>query len=113
MASLLAVVETELYISQASKLMSEVERAAIVDAVAAAPAMGVLIKGTRGLRKMRIALQGRGKRSGGRVIYWFHSGEYPAVLLMVYAKNAASDLTAEQRKRLSALADALLDDFGG
>lgn len=113
MTSLLAVVETELYISQASKLMSETERAAIVDAVAAAPAMGVLIKGTGGLRKMRVPLQGRGKRGGGRVIYWFYSEGYPAVLLMVYAKNAASDLTAEQRKRLSVLADALLDDFGG
>lgn len=113
MTSLLAVVETELYISQASKLMGEAERTAIVDAVAAAPMMGVLIKGTKGLRKMRVPLQGRGKRGGGRVIYWFHSEGYPAVLLMVYAKNTASDLTNAQRKRLAVLTEALLDDFGG
>ncbi len=48
MTFLLAVVETELYIAQAIKLMDEAERAAIVDAVAAAPMMGVLIKGTKG-----------------------------------------------------------------
>lgn len=113
MTPLLAVVETELYVSQAVKLMSEAERASIVDAVAAAPLMGVLIKGSRGLRKMRVPLQGRGKRGGGRVIYWFHSKGYPVVLLMVYAKNEASDLTNEQRKRLIAMTENLLDDFGG
>lgn len=112
MTSLLAVVETELYIAQAIKLMDEAERAAIVDAVAAAPMMGVLIKGTKGLRKMRIALQGRGKRAGGRLIYWFHSEGYPAVLLMVYAKNTATDLTNEQRRRLVAVSEMLLNDFG-
>jgi hypothetical protein len=112
MTSLLAVVETELFIAQAAKLMTEAERSAVVTAVAAAPMMGVLIKGTKGLRKMRIALQGRGKRGGGRVVYWFHSEGYPAVLLMVYAKNAASDLTNEQRNRLIAISETLLDDFG-
>ena len=49
---------------------------------------------------MRIPLQGRGKRGGGRVVYWFHSTDYPAVLLLVFAKNKAADLTAEDRKRL-------------
>ena len=61
---------------------------------------------------MRIPLQGRGKRGGGRVVYWFHSEGYPAFLLMVYAKNAASDLTNEQRNRLMAISATLLDDFG-
>lgn len=112
MTSLLAVVETELYIAQAAKLLDEAERAAIVDAVAGAPRMGVLIKGTKGLRKMRIALQGRGKRGGSRLIYWFHSEGYPAVLLMVYAKNTAVDLTNEQRRRLIAVSEMLLKDFG-
>ena len=93
--------------------MTEAERSAVVTAVAAAPTMGVLIKGAKGLRKMRIALEGRGKRGGGRVVYWFHSEGYPAVLLMVYAKNAASDLTNEQRNRLIAVSATLLDDFGG
>lgn len=112
MTSLLAVVETELYIAQAAKLMDEAERAAIVDAVAGAPMMGVLIKCTKGLRKMRIALQGRVKRGGGRLIYSFHSEGYPAVLLMVYAKNTAADLTNEQRRRLIAVSEMLLKDFG-
>lgn len=51
--------------------MSEEERTAVVNALAATPDAGVLIKGTGGLRKLRIPLAGRGKRGGARVIYWF------------------------------------------
>lgn len=89
------------------------ERAAVVDMVAAAPNLGVVMRGTGGLRKMRIPLMGRGKRGGGRIIYWFHSDGFPAVLLWVFAKNEAADLTNEQRTRLAAIANALLTDFGG
>jgi len=113
MEALLSVVETPAYLGKASKMMSEEERASVVDTIAATPRIGVLIRGTGGLRKMRIALQARGKRGGGRVIYWFHSEGYPAVLLWAFAKNEAADLTAGQRSRLIAVANALLDDFGG
>jgi len=111
MARLLSVVETPAYLARAAKLMDEAERNAVVDMIAAAPNVGVLIRGTGGLRKMRVPLQGRGKRGGGRVIYWFHSKGYPAVLLWVFAKNEASDLTADQRKQLAAVAGGLLGDF--
>lgn len=113
MGKLLSVVETAAYLGKVSKMMSDSERASIVDIIAAAPQIGVLIRGTGGLRKMRIALQGRGKRGGGRVIYWFHSEGYPAVLLWAFAKNETADLTSGQRKQLMAVANALLDDFGG
>ena len=112
MAKLLSVVETAAYLGKAAKLMSDADRAAIVDMIAATPQMGVLIRGTGGLRKMRITLPGRGKRGGGRIIYWFHSERYPAVLLWAFAKNEASDLSGEQRARLMKVADDLLADFG-
>jgi hypothetical protein len=111
MARLLSVVETPAYLTRATKLMDEAERIAVIDMIAAAPNVGVLIRGTGGLRKMRVPLQGRGKRGGGRVIYWFHSESYPAVLLWVFAKNDASDLTADQRRQLAAVTSGLLDDF--
>jgi len=37
------------------------------------PLAGDLIPGARGLRKMRAALGGRGKRGGARVIYYLWS----------------------------------------
>jgi hypothetical protein len=112
MTSLVTVIESNAYLTVAERLMSETERAAVVDAVAAAPDAGVVIKGTGGLRKLRIALPGRGKRGGGRVIYWFHSEGYPAVLLTMFAKNEADDLTAEQRKRFAAIGAAIIDQLG-
>lgn len=58
------VVEAPSYLEDAERLLSEAERFAIVDNVAANPLQGVLIKGTGGLRKMRIGIGSRGKRGG-------------------------------------------------
>jgi hypothetical protein len=98
MSDLVTVAETSVFIAKASRIMSDVEHAHIV---------------SKGLRKMRIALAGRGKRGGGRIIYWYHSPGFPAVLLWVFAKNEADDLTAAQLKRLVGEAEWLTHDFGG
>lgn len=107
------VVEADSFLDAAGRLMSEEERTAVVDMIAANPMAGVVIKGTGGLRKLRIALQGRGKRGGGRVVYWFHSPRHPAVLLFVFAKNEADDLSPERRKFLARITAGLLQDFEG
>lgn len=67
------VAETQVYLSRAEGLMSESERSAIVDLLAASPEVGDLIPGTGGLRKVRVPPAGRGKRGGAaRVIYYFY-----------------------------------------
>src|SRR6195256_5500747 len=45
MTKLLSVVETPAYLSKASKLLNENERAAVVDMIAAAPNLGVVMRG--------------------------------------------------------------------
>jgi hypothetical protein len=112
MTVLNSVIETNTYLSAARRLMSEEERAAVVDVIAADPESGVVVQGTGGLRKMRIALRGRGKRGGGRVIYWYRSEGYPAVLLTVYAKSEAADLTLDQLRRFAAVGAAIVDELG-
>jgi hypothetical protein len=107
------VIETPAYLRKATRLMDEDERADVVDTLAEDPRAGALIKGTGGLRKVRMPLQGQGKRGGARVIYWWHSEDYPVALLWAFAKNEADNLTAEQRRLLSQAAEALLQDFGG
>jgi hypothetical protein len=113
MTELVTVVESPLYLDRAGRLMSEAERGHVIDVIAANPAAGVLIKGMNGVRKMRIPLRGRGKRGGGRVVYWFHSSDYPAVLMFVFAKNEAPDLTGEERKRMVSLSAMLIAQLGG
>ena len=66
------------------------------------PLAGDLIPASGGLRKLRLALAGRGKRGGARLIYWYLAEGDRIYLLHAYAKNTQSDLTREQLKRLAA-----------
>lgn len=109
--ALVSVVETPGYLRDAEKVLTKEEREAVIDAVAEFPMQGALIQGTGGLRKMRIGFGDRGKRGGGRVVYWFHSEGYPIVLLAMFAKNESSDLTAVERSILVKVAGQLLNDF--
>jgi hypothetical protein len=67
------------------------------------PAQGPVIPRSGGLRKVRWAGSGRGKRGGLRVIYYWHPAEETFYMLYVYAKNAQEDLTPSQLKTLRQL----------
>lgn len=69
------------------------------------PQTGSVIQGTGGVRKMRWSAKGQGKSGGVRVIYFCHVERDRIVLLTLYAKNEASDLTADQRKKLAAIVE--------
>lgn len=65
------------------------------------------MEGTGGVRKLRWGRQGRGKSSGVRVIYYFHSDRMPLYLLPLFAKNERANLTKAERNELAGLTDAL------
>jgi hypothetical protein len=94
------VVETPPYLADAERIFSAEERAAIVDIVSDDPRCGVVISGTGGVRKLRVAASGRGKRRGARVIYLFGGDSLPVFLLAVFAKNEKSDLSRAERNDL-------------
>lgn len=75
------VVETPEFLSATRKQMSDAERALLVDYLAYNPAAGDLIQGTGGVRKLRWALEGRGKSGGARVIYFYHDAGMPIFAL--------------------------------
>ena len=64
--------------------------------------LGDVIRGTGGLRKLRVPDRGRGKgrRGGARVIYLHLPDRSHLHLLLVYGKDEQDDLTAEQRNQL-------------
>ncbi len=74
------------------------------------PGAGDLIRGAKGLRKLRWALSGQGKRGGARAIYYWRSAAGQIYLLYAYLKNAQSDLSAAQRKMLVQWVSEVLDD---
>lgn len=106
------VVETRAYLSQASGSLSEVERDTAVQAIARNPTIGDLVPDGGGIRKMRLAIGGRGKRGGARVIYYYHSLTIPVFLLAVFAKNERSDLSAKERRSLASAVKELAKAYG-
>ena len=81
--------------------------------LAAFPKAGDLIQGTGGIRKLRWARGGRGKSSGARVIYYFHSERMPLYLLTVFAKNERANMTQKERNNLGKLVRILTDSTLG
>jgi hypothetical protein len=62
-----------------------------------------VIPGGGGLRKIRVAASGRGKRGGARVIYYWFVDDQIIEFLSVYPKNRKSNLTADDLKKLRKL----------
>ena len=67
------------------------------------PEQGPVIRGAGGLRKVRWAARGKGKRGGVRVIYYWDPKQEVFYMLFVYTKSAQDDLTSSQLKVLSRL----------
>ncbi len=80
---------------------AEVQRQLMNDSEA-----GAVMPGCGGLRKMRVADSGRGKgkRSGGRLIYLHVPEAKQFLLLDLYRKGEQEDLTTEERRFLKEVA---------
>ena len=63
-----------------------------------------MIPGAGGVRKLRWAAKGKGKRGGARVIYIHVVLATRIYLLRCYAKNVRTDLTADEKKELRRIA---------
>lgn len=75
------------------------------------PDTGDLMPGTGGFRKMRWqdARRGKGRRGGLRVIYYHFARDEQIWLMTIYGKNEASDLTAKEKKALTAAIESELE----
>jgi hypothetical protein len=100
----ITVAETPTFIRQAESLWSDEEREAFVEFIARNPEAGDVIPETGGVRKVRWSMQGRGKRGGARVIYFFYDRSVPIYLLLVYAKGASENISPEAKKLVRELA---------
>jgi hypothetical protein len=102
-------VETHEFLSATKKLMDDVERAELVLYLAYNPTAGDVIPGSGGVRKVRWGLEGRGKRGGARVIYFFHDQAMPLYLFSAYAKNEREDLEQSEIKAYGKLSEILVE----
>ncbi|MFK5923282.1 MAG: type II toxin-antitoxin system RelE/ParE family toxin [Verrucomicrobiota bacterium] len=66
------------------------------------PEQGVVIPGTQGLRKLRWASSGKGKRGGARVIYYYWVNNSLITLCEIYKKTDKVDLDKKKYKAIRA-----------
>ena len=89
--------ELEGFSDEVVRLLGDVDYAALQKDLADHPETGEIIRQTGGARKMRVALTGRGKRGGARVVYYYQVADVIHFLL-IYPKNVQEDLTPNQTK---------------
>ena len=107
----MTVVETEEFLDRSKAILSEVERDALVAHLGANPEAGEIIPDAGGVRKIRWALAGRGKRGGARIIYYFHNERLPVFLLAAYSKNEKANLSMAERNDMKRLVPILVEGY--
>jgi mRNA-degrading endonuclease RelE of RelBE toxin-antitoxin system len=106
---LLSFVETRLFTKLVLEYLSDEEFGALQRALMANPEAGPVIPGSGGVRKLRWAAPGRGKRGGYRVIYYVKRANGVIWLLTMYPKNVADNIPATFLRRIREEVD---DDQG-
>lgn len=108
---IMRIVHTRMYLRSTKKLFSSAVLRMVDEMVVENPLLGDVISGTHGIRKMRVALEGGGKRGGARVVYYYWREGESAYMIYAYAKNQQENLSSAEKKTVSQL--ALLIQRGG
>lgn len=108
-----AVIETAAYLAASENAgMDDEERAAVVDLVSRNPAIGDIMPGCGGARKLRFAKPGRGKSGGYRIITYYGGEDIPVFLLTLFKKGEKDNLTKAERNQLAGLTKRLRSSLG-
>jgi len=107
----MTVIETPSFLRDAAAALTDEERTEAISFLAANPEAGDIMPDTGGGRELRWRAQGRGKRGGVRVIYYYHNESVPLFLLNVFAKNEKANLTKAERNEMKALLPRLIAGY--
>ncbi len=99
-------VESPIFDKHRQKYINDDEFLHLQNEILASPKVGAVIQGTGGLRKIRVASKGKGKRGGARVIYYYFDNFKRFYLLTIYAKNEVTDLSPGERQQLKTFMEA-------
>lgn len=89
-------VETPTFTRLVTELLTDDEYREMQNVLAEDPERGALIKGGGGIRKLRHAVQGRGKSGGVRAIYYWVKDDHLIYMLVVYPKSSKDNLTQKE-----------------
>ncbi|MDR1487354.1 MAG: type II toxin-antitoxin system RelE/ParE family toxin [Deltaproteobacteria bacterium] len=109
----ITVIETPSFLRDSKKHLDDDERKELVSFLAYNPAIGDLIQGTGGVRKVRWAREGGGKSGGFRVIYFYSSPGAPLFILNLFAENEQANISQADRNALKELSAILVRRYRG
>jgi mRNA-degrading endonuclease RelE of RelBE toxin-antitoxin system len=95
------IIETPIFTRKINDVLSDDEYGRLQWMLVINPEAGAVIPGCRGLRKLRWAIPGKGKRGGLRIIYYWYTQDEKIYMLLPYKKSEQGDLTHEQIKILN------------
>jgi hypothetical protein len=101
----LTFIETTLFTRLADEYLGDDGLLALQVHLLAQPGIGKVIRGSGGVRKLRWAMPGRGKRGGLRVIYFFRATHAEIWLLTLFPKNVADNISTVLLKQIKAQID--------
>jgi len=99
-SSLFSFIETKLFSGLLREYLSDDDYARLQGALIEAPERGAVVPGSGGVRKLRWAQPGRGKRGGIRVIYYAKIREGVIWMLTMYAKNEEENIPAHVLRKI-------------
>ncbi|WP_411568961.1 type II toxin-antitoxin system RelE/ParE family toxin [Shewanella sp. SM71] len=99
-------VETSIFTRQIKELATDDELKDLQAELIAQPDKGDMIKGTGGLRKVRMAVGNKGKSGSIRVLYVLALAD-KIYLVLAYPKAVKDSLTAEEKAKLKLIVQSL------
>jgi len=87
-------IETRMFTRLVARYLSDEEYRSLQQYLLQVPDAGAVIAGSGGVRKLRWAAPGRGKRGGYRVIYFVQRPDGIIWMLTLYPKNVADNIPA-------------------
>jgi hypothetical protein len=93
-------IESKLFSRLVGEYLTDDEYARLQGALIEDPESGALVPGSGGVRKLRWAQPGRGKRGGIRVIYYAKTREGVIWMLTIYAKNEEENIPAHVLRKI-------------
>ena len=94
-------IETRLFTKLVLDYLSDDDYGRLQETLMRDPESGPAIPGSGGVRKLRWAAPGRGKRGGYRIIYYVRRARGVIWMLTMYPKNVAENIPAHVLRQIA------------
>jgi hypothetical protein len=94
-------IEATAFTKHVYEYLSDDEYAGLQSFLLQYPEAGKVVPGSGGVRKVRWAMSGKGKRGGVRVIYYFKRQDDEIWLLTIYSKNEVENIPSHVLRQIA------------